>query len=286
MPGEARDPERRRRGRGARRAARLHGPHRPSAHPGAPGAGLRGRERGRRGAHPRPRDAHGGGGRSRVPRRGIARAVAYSGRGDRGRAGAHRPRSPPRPRRARAAGVRAARPQPRAHGARGRRTHGDLPLLRTALHPGSRRPAPPCDARRPRQPPAAQSHGVIGAHRGRPDRRTGGRAGTPPAPAHDLECAHPLRQAHHRQCDRARAGRGHRRDAEARLRGGACDPRHLRHLPHQQQLAAGMGRDHARRAQGLRRRQPGGVVFALLHDRGEHARQATPGPWPWSPRRP
>ena len=55
----------------------------------------------------------------------------------------------------------------------------------------------------------------------------------------------------------------------------------LHHLADQQQLAAGLGPDHAGRAQGLRGKQPGRHVLAVSRWRRRAHPRATSGPWRW-----
>ena len=106
----------------------------------------------------------------------------------------------------------------------------------------------------------------------RHDLRAGGPAGQQAALRHGLQPHEVQRQVLHGLGDPSRAGEGHGRDGEDPVRRRLARPgdrqaEDLHREPHQRELADDLRRDDARRAQGLRAREPG-LHRHALHPRG------------------
>ena len=152
----------------------------------------------------------------------------------------------------------------------GGKQHGLRPQLRLALRPHGRRRATLRHARRPRRPAQAGPRRAGPAQCRLGDLRAHQFAGVQAASAHHRLGDPPLRQELHGPGDGTRACRRRGRDGEDR------HGRRLRRGQHgdagagQRQHAAGLGRDHAGRGQGLCARQPGRDPLALHAGRRQH----------------
>ena len=262
--------------RDAKRSARaaLAGHVGPVHHAQDPG--VRGAGRGRPRAHRAQCRHDPRGNRDRVPRgRRGARGLEEGRRRRAGRARAHAagpvPAADPGERAAR---VHPARAQSRAQRADRRPAHGLRAGLRLALHLQPGRGAPLRQHRGLPQLREARLPVEIAAPLRRHDLRARRPAGQQAALRHGLQPHEVQRQVLHGIRDPPRAGEGHGRDGEDPVRRRLARPgdrqaEDLHRQPHQRELADDLRRDDARRAQGLRARQPG-LHRHALHPRGRH----------------
>ena len=196
--------------------------------------------------------------------------MARGGRRRRGRAGSLSPRHVPgahpgqRP-----GGVRPARPQPRAHGEDWGSPRRVRSRLRTTLRAQPGRRTALRDNRGLSQFRKARVPVPGAAPLRRHPVRTGRPAGEQTPSRHGLQPPALQRQTAHGLGDRTRTRRGQRGHDEARVRRHLRRAQHGAREPDQRELANGLGRHHARRAQGVCAPQPGNGGLPV-HSRGRH----------------
>ena len=175
----------------------------------------------------------------------------------------------------RAGRVHPARPQPGQQRADRWRRHRVRPQLRLAVRPRPRRRPPLRHARRLPELREARLPVAAPAPLGRHGVRAGRRPGQQAPPRHGVRPPPLQRQGVHGVGHRRRAGGRQRRAGAHRLRRRPRRP-HRDDEPDQRLVAAGVGRDDARRGRGLRRRTT---------RRRSSRRSSSPGRWR-RPRRP
>ena len=231
---------------------------------------LRSARRGGYRAHPRCLDADPGRGRHRLSGRRGDRLLEGGARRRRRLPRAHRPRAAHGAGREGAGAVHPGGPQPRAQRPHRRSQHGVRAHLRLPVRARFRQHAPLQHSRRPARVPQAGASLAVHAPVGRSHLRAGGRRGPEAPPARRVQPAQALGQAVHGSDHGPRAGRGHRRDGADRVRRRLRREQHRPDRSAELQLAAGVGRDDARRAEGLRGEQPGGHRLPVRDGGGEH----------------